>query len=97
VRGWALIQSAQFSEAADSLRVSLEAARRGNAQYEVALTLQAQATLTRLQGQASEEIQAEAQRLLEHLGVVRVPAIPLEKKLEESTPGRSPEGARPSP
>jgi class 3 adenylate cyclase/tetratricopeptide (TPR) repeat protein len=97
VRGWAFIQSAHLSEAADSLRVSLEAARRENAQYEAALTLQAQAALSRLQGEAAEETQAEAQRLLERLGVVRVPPIPLEKTSEESTPGRSLEGARPSP
>ena len=72
VRGYAHLQAGRLDDAASNFSRSLDAARSGDALYEVALSLRARSRLT---GDADDA--AEAQRLLEALHVVRVPDVPL--------------------
>jgi class 3 adenylate cyclase/tetratricopeptide (TPR) repeat protein len=69
--GYAVIQSrAPFAEAKPHFDASLEAARAADEQYELALTLRA---IAETGGGGSEE----ADEILERLGVVSVPRVPL--------------------
>jgi class 3 adenylate cyclase/tetratricopeptide (TPR) repeat protein len=72
VRGYAHLQAGRHEDAARNFAQSLDAARGGDALYEVALSLRA---MSRLTGDAADA--AEAQRLLEALHVVRVPDVPV--------------------
>ena len=72
VRACAHLQAGRHEDAARYFAHSLEAARSGDALYEVALSLRARSRLT---GNADDA--AEAQRLLDALHVVHVPEPPL--------------------
>jgi tetratricopeptide (TPR) repeat protein len=72
VRGYAHLQAGRREDASRSFAHSLDAARSGDALYEVALSLHARSRLT---GDAEDA--GEAQRLLDALHVVRVPEVPL--------------------
>jgi class 3 adenylate cyclase/tetratricopeptide (TPR) repeat protein len=73
VRGYAYGQLRRPDEAADEFQRSIEAARAGDALYELALSLRAQ---ERLRGAPAEA--SEAQRLFEALQVSCVSEVPLE-------------------
>ena len=72
VRGLAYLQARRPDDAAREFELSLEAARSGDALYEVALSLQARAHV-----RDDPRDAAEAQALLAALQVVQVPEIPL--------------------
>ena len=73
LHGYALAQARRPHEAGTHLQRSLELAAGIDADYEVALTLQALAR-TRLRGPKAE---AEGQAILERLGVLSTPLVPL--------------------
>ena len=73
LHGYALAQARRAQEAGTHLHRSLELAVGIDADYEVALTLQALAR-TRLRGPKAEE---ESQAILERLGVLSTPLVPL--------------------
>jgi class 3 adenylate cyclase/tetratricopeptide (TPR) repeat protein len=73
LHGYALAQARRPHEAGTHLQRSLELAVAIDADYEVALTLQALAR-TRLRGPKAE---AEGQAILERLGVLSTPLVPL--------------------
>jgi tetratricopeptide (TPR) repeat protein len=73
LHGYALAQARRAHEAGTHLQRSLELAVGIDAEYEVALTLQALAR-TRLRGPKAE---AEGQAILERLGVLSTPLVPL--------------------
>ena len=73
LHGYALAQARRPHEAGTHLQRSLELAVGIDADYEVALTLQALAR-TRLRGPKAE---AEGQAILERLGVLSTPLVPL--------------------
>ncbi|MHB8641539.1 MAG: tetratricopeptide repeat protein [Gaiellaceae bacterium] len=69
--GYAVVQSrAPLAQAKPHFDASLEAARAADAQYELALTLRAIA-------ETNGETSAEADAILEQLGVVATPSVPL--------------------
>lgn len=72
VRGMALMQLGRLEEAEVELLRSLRAARENGADFEVALTLRALADLRRALGTIDVEAAAEADAILERLGVVSV-------------------------
>jgi tetratricopeptide (TPR) repeat protein len=77
-RGYALMQLRSMLEARAALEESLRLARSRKASYEVALTLQALMNLDRLEGRPSRpEMEAESRSILDGLGVVSTPAVPL--------------------
>jgi hypothetical protein len=71
--GYARAQAARTAEARASFEESLAAAQSTEAEYEQALAHQALAAI----GEDAEHNSARAQSLLEELGVVSLPAIPL--------------------
>jgi len=73
LQGYALVQARRADEAPPHLERSLELAQRLGADYEVALTLEALAR-TRL---GDPDAEAESRRLLERLGVLSTPVVPL--------------------
>ena len=73
LHGYALAQARRAAEAGAYLERSLELARGVDADYEVALTLQALAR-TRLRG---PKVEAESSAILERLGVLSTPLVPL--------------------
>ena len=73
LHGYALVQARQAEEAGPRFERSLELARELEADYEVALTLEA---LGRT-GLGNAEAEAESQAILERLGVVSTPRVPL--------------------
>ena len=79
VHGYAHAQRAEWDDAAGDLRQSLEAARTRNARHEVAHTLDAMARIAAARGKADDAARAEADDLYKALGVVSVPAVPLEQ------------------
>jgi predicted ATPase/class 3 adenylate cyclase len=88
VRGYALTQMGRFDEAAEALEESLLAARNRSAEYEVALTLRATADLARVSGRPEPiEARSESRAILEGLGVVALPEVPLPAAADTS--GRS--------
>jgi class 3 adenylate cyclase/tetratricopeptide (TPR) repeat protein len=83
LRGWAYMQAGELNEAQAELAESLRLARARDANlgirsedYEVALTLDALATLATLAGRPSDELRGQRDAILERLGVVAVPAYP---------------------
>jgi class 3 adenylate cyclase/tetratricopeptide (TPR) repeat protein len=77
-RGYALMQLRSMVEARAALEESLRLARSRKASYEVALTLQALMNLDRLEGRPPRpEMEAESRSILDGLGVVSIPAVPL--------------------
>ncbi len=77
IRGYALAQLGRPAEARAALELSLEAGRTRNARYEIALTLDALARVSELDGVADAAHRAAADELLATLGVVLVPSVPL--------------------
>jgi tetratricopeptide (TPR) repeat protein len=73
VIGYALVQGRRKEEAEEHFERSLEIARGLDADFEIALTLKAMADT----GLAGANVAAEAQAILERLGVVSVPRVPL--------------------
>jgi hypothetical protein len=73
LHGYALVQARRADEAGPRFERSLELARELEADYEVALTLEA---LSRA-GFGNAEAEAESRGILERLGVVSTPRVPL--------------------
>ena len=71
--GYALVQARRADEAGERFERSLELARELEAGYEVALTLEALART----GIGGPEAETESQAILERLGVVSTPHVPL--------------------
>ncbi len=77
-RGYALLQADDADGAQKCLEESLRLARSVGAEYEVAMTLEALARLALASGRASaSDYLAEARFILERLGVVSTPRVPL--------------------
>ena len=78
IRGFALMQLGRLEDAATALHESLDAAERRRADYEVAFTLSALGRLARRRGEAPDPDQeAKARALMDELGVVWTPDVPL--------------------
>jgi len=77
LRGYALAQRGRIDEAATALDESLRVAREIGADYEVALTLEAQARVGALAGTDEEPALAERHTIFERLGVGAVPEVVL--------------------
>jgi class 3 adenylate cyclase/tetratricopeptide (TPR) repeat protein len=77
VRGSALLQLGRLEEARVILETAVAEARQRNASYELALALDALATLAGLTGEEAEELEQERDAILERLGVVSTPELPL--------------------
>ncbi len=77
VCGSALLQLGRLEEARVILETAVAEARQRNASYELALALDALATLARLTGEEAEELEQERDAILERLGVVSTPELPL--------------------
>jgi len=78
VRGYALAQLGDGDAAREALEHSLSAARARGADYDVALTLQALLRLHAIDGgPVPEGAVEESGAILERLGVIAVPAVPL--------------------
>ena len=73
LHGYALVQARRADEAGARFERSLELARELEADYELALTLEALART----GLGGQEAEAESQAILERLGVVSTPRVPL--------------------
>jgi class 3 adenylate cyclase/tetratricopeptide (TPR) repeat protein len=73
LHGYALMQARRGEEAGPRFERSLELARQLEAGYEVALTLEALART----GLGAPEAEAESQAILERLGVLSTPLVPL--------------------
>ena len=77
VRGSALLQLGRLEEARVTLETAVAEARQRNASYELALALDSLATLASLTGEEAEELESERDAILDRLGVVSIPEIPL--------------------
>jgi class 3 adenylate cyclase/tetratricopeptide (TPR) repeat protein len=78
VRGYALAQQARMTEAHEAFAEGIEAGRTRESLYEVAMLLDALSRLARAQGQeVDHEAERERRELYERLGVIAVPAVPL--------------------
>jgi hypothetical protein len=73
----ALLQLGDFDGADRCVDEGIDVAREGDATYELALSLQAAAELGERSGADGEAHAAEAATLLEALGIVSVPEVPL--------------------
>jgi class 3 adenylate cyclase/tetratricopeptide (TPR) repeat protein len=82
VAGYAHMQLRELATARSDIEEALEVARARQADFEVALTLRALAELVRLEGRGDPEVagfEAESQEILDRLGVVSLPRVPLEE------------------
>jgi class 3 adenylate cyclase/tetratricopeptide (TPR) repeat protein len=78
VKAYALVQEGRLEEAREALQKSLEAARARQADYEIGLTLRAMVEFARVAGEPSDhQAEAESKAILDRLGVVMVPDVPL--------------------
>jgi hypothetical protein len=79
VRGYALLQAGDTNAAKEAFAASLESGRARDADYEVALTMVALAQLASVEGDAprAEQLEYEGSQLLERLGVLSLPQVPL--------------------
>lgn len=84
VRGSALLQLGGLEEAEEALDAAVDEARERNATYELALSLDALATLAGVTGDGASDLERERDAILERLGVVGIPGIPLERLAAES-------------
>jgi class 3 adenylate cyclase/tetratricopeptide (TPR) repeat protein len=76
--GYAAAQRGRLDEARSVLEESLAVSGAAGARYEVALTLQAKGRVLRMTGEPGwEAAELEADSILEGLGVVRTPEVPL--------------------
>ena len=76
VRSYALLQTGRLEEAGEAFDESLVTARERGAEYETALGLEGLVRLRRLRGEATDDAEAERDRILARLGVVSVLAVP---------------------
>jgi class 3 adenylate cyclase/tetratricopeptide (TPR) repeat protein len=80
LRGYAHMQLRDLKSARDALEESLGIGRSRQADFEVALTLRALADLVRLEGgDSAGPLEAQCQAILDRLGVVSLPRVPLEE------------------
>jgi hypothetical protein len=94
LRGYAHIQLRDLTSARDALEESLEVGRARQADFEVALTLRALADLERLEGgDSAARLEAQCQAILNRLGVVSLPAIPLPGEGDRRLASRPPSAA----
>ena len=93
LRGYAHIQLRDLKSARTALEESLEIGRARQADFEVALTLRALADLERLEGRDSAGLEAQCQAILDRLGVVSLPAIPLPGEGDHRLASSRPSGA----
>ncbi|MDX6411263.1 MAG: hypothetical protein QOE91_779, partial [Gaiellaceae bacterium] len=79
LRGYALLQSGDRSLAEAALDESARVALTAQAQYELALTREAQSRLAALAGDVAlaDQLGAESDEILERLGVVSTPTVPI--------------------
>ncbi|MFL5737517.1 MAG: tetratricopeptide repeat protein [Actinomycetota bacterium] len=77
VRGYALMQDSDLDAAEAAFRESLAAAREREAEFEVALTLDAMVRLGELRGTPADEEATEARDIFERLRVTAVPSVPV--------------------
>lgn len=78
VRAYALMQAGQAADSREPLEKSLAAARARQADYEIALTLRALTEFARVTGGPTDtEAEQESTAILDRLGVVTVPEVPL--------------------
>jgi tetratricopeptide (TPR) repeat protein len=78
VRGYALAQKARTAEARAAFVEGVEAGRKRESLYEVAMILDGLIRLARAQGEETDaEVERERRELYERLGVIAVPAVPL--------------------
>jgi hypothetical protein len=75
VRGYALMRQSQWDAARADFDESLRLARSAAAPYDVALALQARASLARATGGDPEPCLAESMPILERLGVTAMPRL----------------------
>jgi tetratricopeptide (TPR) repeat protein len=78
VRGYAYAQRAEWEPAERDFNRSLEIAKARNARHEVAHALDAMARVAEARGGSDPAARAQADELYEALGIVFVPAVPLE-------------------
>jgi tetratricopeptide (TPR) repeat protein len=76
VRGWALLQSGRADDARRAFEDALGFARLRQADYEIALTLQAIAEHGRRTSAVDREAEEQGRKILRRLGVERVPGVP---------------------
>jgi tetratricopeptide (TPR) repeat protein len=79
--GYALLQTGALDEAAEHFERSRLIARDADAQYELALTLTAEARLAEIQDERRDELVGAASELFDRLGVVKTPDIPLPRRI----------------
>jgi class 3 adenylate cyclase/tetratricopeptide (TPR) repeat protein len=79
--GYTHLQSGNTDVASDHFERSRTIAVDADAQYELALTLTAQARLAEIQGEGTEERFAAAGEIFDRLGVLKTPDIPLPARL----------------
>jgi hypothetical protein len=86
VRGYALGQMGRWDEARASFEASLRLARaRGGMQFDIALSLDAIIRLARVTADRTPAaFEVERAELLEQLGVVSIPEIPLATTIAEA-------------
>jgi len=78
IKAYAAMQQGDLAGARSTLEESLRAGRARNATYEVALTLRGFVDLARLEGKPQPSgLAAEADQIMERLGVRSTPSIPL--------------------
>jgi tetratricopeptide (TPR) repeat protein len=77
VCGSALLQLGRLEEARAALDTAVDEARERNASYELALSLDALAALAGLTGDDVGDLEQERDAILERLGVVAIPSLPL--------------------
>jgi hypothetical protein len=72
------MQAGRAAESREPLQASLAAARARQADYEIGLTLRAMVEFARVGGEpADNDVEEESKAILDRLGVVTVPEVPL--------------------
>jgi hypothetical protein len=79
VRAYALMQGGRLDEARAALQESLAAGRARQADYEIGVTLRAMVELAGTSGEAIDAaVAAESREILDRMGVVAIPEVPLQ-------------------
>jgi class 3 adenylate cyclase/tetratricopeptide (TPR) repeat protein len=78
LHGWASVQGGQAAEGDVELSAALEGARRRGEALETTLLLDALIAIRGRRGEPIAALEAERDVLVEQLGIVRLPAVPLE-------------------
>ena len=77
VRGWALVQSDALGDAEIAFREALQLARQRAFDFEAATALEGLTAIGRRRREPVDEIEAERAEIIEHLGIVATPTVPL--------------------